>query len=263
LGLRPRRCGSELPSRARHGGGIGEFSLDLHSGSFDLEPPVVGGFGCWWRMLRLGLFSISADPGGRGWRRRPLPLSIGAAGLLLPTFMPAGRGGEGFGVRSGVFAAGGYSRPFLSNGSRVAEMSGEVAPAWCRGLPGSDIEAPSPNKLEAGRIKDLGLKSPAASSSSPPQASLYVASALPACRGGKGKSGDNMPQPWWSPWTREVEGIPSPGVVTLPTRGPVLPATPGRKGASYPGGMPEHSPVGRFLLHAAILCLPPPIRGRF
>jgi hypothetical protein len=27
--------------------------------------------------------------------------------------------------------------------------------------------------------------------------------------------------------------------------------------------MPEHSPESRFLLHAAIICLPPPVRGRF
>jgi hypothetical protein len=261
--LRPRWCGSELLSRARHGGGIGEISLDLHSGSLDLEPPVVGGFGCWWRMLRQGFFFIFADLDGRRWWRRPLPLSIGAAGLLHLTFMPAGRGGEGCGVRSGVVAAGGYSRPFLSNGNRVAEMSGVVAPAGCRGLQGSDNEAPSPNKLEAGRIQDLGLKSPATSSSSPPQVSLYVASALPACRGGEGKSCNNVPQPWWSSWAREVEGIPPPGVVTSPARGPVLPAARGWKGASHPGGMPEHSPESRLLLHAAIICLPPPVRGRF
>jgi hypothetical protein len=205
LGLRPRSRGSELPSRARRGGGNGGIPLDPHSGSLDLEPPVAGGFGCRWRMLRQGLFSLSTDLDGRGWRRHPLPLSIGAAGLLLLTLLSAGRGGEGLGVRSGVVVAGGYSRSFPSNGRRVVEMSGEVAPAWCRGLLGSDIETQSPNKLEAGWILDLGLESPVTPSSSPPRVLLYVASALPACRGGEGKSGDNMPRHWWSPWMRDVE----------------------------------------------------------
>jgi hypothetical protein len=45
---------------------------------------------------------------------------------------------------------------------------------------------------------------------------------------------------------------------------PVLPAALEWKGfASYPGGMFEHSPESRFLLHASILWLPPPVRGRF
>jgi hypothetical protein len=63
---------------------------------------------------------------------------------------------------------------------------------------------------------------------------------------------------------RDVEGILSLGVGTSPARVPVLPAALEWKGfASYPGGMFEHSPESRSLLHAAILCLPPPVRGRF
>jgi hypothetical protein len=166
-------------------------------------------------------------------------------------------------VSCGTVVTGGNPRLFPSSGRGVVEMSSLIAPAWCRGIPDSDVEAPPPNKLKAGWILGLGLESPATPSPSLPRALLCFASALPACRGGEGKSGDNMAQPWWSPWASGVKGIPSPGVVTSPARGPVLPASPGRKGVSYPGGMPKHSLVSRFLLHAAILCLPPPVRGRF
>jgi hypothetical protein len=63
---------------------------------------------------------------------------------------------------------------------------------------------------------------------------------------------------------RDVKGILSPRVGTSPARVPVLPAALVRNGfASYPGRMFDHSPVSRLLLHAAILCLPPPVRGRF
>jgi hypothetical protein len=171
---------------------------------------------------------------------------------------------RGLEVRSGDVVAGGNPRSFPSNDGGVVEMSGKVASAWCRGLPSSDFEAPPPNKLLAGWILDLGLESPATPSPSSPRVLLCVASIFPACRGGEGKSGDNMPRPWWSPWARDVKGIPSPGVVTSSARGPVLPAALEWKGfASYPSGMFEHSPESRFLLHAAILCLPPPVRGRF
>jgi hypothetical protein len=116
----------------------------------------------------------------------------------------------------------------------------------------------------ADRILDLGLESPATPSLSSQRVLRYVASTLLAFRGGEGKSVDNRPRPWWSPWMRDVEGITSPGVGTSPARVPVLPATLEWKGfASYPSGMFEHSPESRVLLHAAILCLPPPVRGRF
>jgi hypothetical protein len=209
-------------------------------------------------------FSASADLGGRGGRRCLRFLSIGAALLLLLTSPPAGRGGEGLEVRMGVIAAGGNPRSSSSNGGGVVEASAKVTPAWCRGLPGSDLEAPSSNKLLAGWILDLGLESPLTPSPSSPQVLLCVVPVLLTGRGGEGKNGDNMSRPWWSPWARDVKGIPSPGAVTSSARGPVLPAALERNGfASYPGGLFEHSPRRRFLLHVAILCLPPPVRGRF
>jgi hypothetical protein len=143
------------------------------------------------------------------------------------------------------------------------EVSDRETPAWCRGLPGSDLEAPSSNKLKASWILDLGLGSPATPSPSSLQVLLCVVQVLPTGRGGEGKNGDDVPQPWRRSWWRVVEGIPPPGAVTSPARGPVLPAARDRKGASHPGGMPEHLPVSSFLLSAAILWSPPPVRGRF
>jgi hypothetical protein len=210
------------------------------------------------------LSSPFPDHGGRGWRRCPLLLFIGAAVFLLLTLLPVGRGGEGCRVRCGVAVAGGNPRPFPSNGGGVVEMSGMVSPAWCRGIPVSNIEAPPPNKLMVGWILDLGLESPVTPSLSSQRVLLHVASTLLACRGGEGKSDVNMSRPWWSPWMRDVKGILSPGVGTSPARVSVAPAALVRNGfASYPGGMFEHSPVSRLLLHAAILCLPPPVCGRF
>jgi hypothetical protein len=119
------------------------------------------------------------------------------------------------------------------------EASDKETPAWCRGLPGSDLEAPSSNKLKAGWILDLGLGSPATSSPSSLQVLLRVVHVLLTGRGGERKNGDGMPQPWRSPWVRDVEGIPPPGAVTSPARGPVLPAARDRKGASHPAGCPS------------------------
>jgi hypothetical protein len=253
-----------LLSQARRGGGNGGGPLDLLSGDLDLEPPVAGGLFCRRRTRWLAPFFHFADHGGREWRRSPLLFSFGAALFLLFTSLPAGRGGEGLEVRSADVVAGGNPRSFPSNGGGVVEMSGKVEPAWCRCLPDSDFEAPPPNKLLAGSFLDLGLESPATPSPSSPRVLLCVASVFLACRGGEGKSDDNMPRPWRCPWARDVKGIPSPGVVTSPARGPVLPAARDRKGfASYPGVMFEHSPMSRLLLHAAILCLPPPVHGRF
>jgi hypothetical protein len=96
-------------------------------------------------------------------------------------------------VRSGEVVVGGNPRSFPSNGGGVVEMFGKEEPAWCRGLPDSDFEAPPPNKLLAGWIRDLGLESPVTPSPSSPRVFLCVASVFLACRGGEGKSGDNMP----------------------------------------------------------------------
>jgi hypothetical protein len=249
------RCDLAPPSLPRPGGGNIGVLLDLPPCGLDLKPPVVGGLFCRWRVLQLVVYSPIPDQGGRGWKRWPLLLFVGVAALLLLTFLPAGRGGEGCRVRRGVAVAGGNPRPFPSSGGGVVEMSGLVALAWCRGGPESDIEAPPPNKLMAGWILDLGLESPATPSLSPQQLLLHVAFTLPACRGGEGKSDVNMPRPWWSLWMRDVEGILSPGVGTSSARVPVLPAVLVRNGfASYPGGMFKHSPVSMLLRHAAILC---------
>jgi hypothetical protein len=173
--------------------GTAGVSLDPLPCGLDLKPPVVGGFICRWRVLQQASFPPFPDQGGRGWRRCPLLLFIGAAVFLLLTFLPVGRGGEGCGVRCGVAMAGGNHQPFPSNGGGVVEMAGMVAPAWCRGLPDSDIEAPPPNKLMAGWILDLGLESPATPSLSSQRVLMHVASTLSACRGGEGKSDVNMP----------------------------------------------------------------------
>jgi hypothetical protein len=107
------------------------------------------------------------------------------------------------------------------------ETSGKVTPAWCRGLPGPDLEAPSSNKLKTGWILDLGLGSPVTPSPSPPQVLLCVVQVLLIGCGGEGKNGEDMLQPWWSSRERAVEGIPPPGAVTSPARGPVLYLLPG------------------------------------
>jgi hypothetical protein len=260
---RPRRCGPVLPSQARRGGGNGGNSFDLHLGAPDLEAPVAEGFFPMWRKRGKAFFYLSADHGGRGWRSRSLLLPIGAAVSLLLMSLLAGRGGEGCGMWSGDVAASENLRPFASNGGESMLMSALVNPVWCRGSPVSDIEAPPPNKLKAGWFLDLGLETPVTSSRSSPRMWMFAVPALLAGRGGEEKSGDNIPQHWWTPWAREVKGSLSPGVFTSPARGPVLPAARGWKGASHPGGMPEHLPVSTFLLRAAILCLPPPVRGRF
>jgi hypothetical protein len=224
--------------------------------------PAARGHRGWWRAWWI-CFSASTDLGGWNGRRSPHFRSIGAALLLLLTLLLAGRGGEGLEGRMGATAAGGNPQSFSSNDGGVMEKSGKVTPAWRRGLPGSDLEAPSSNKLKTGRILDLGLGSPVMACPSLPQVLLCVIQVLPTGRGGEGKNGDDMPQPLWSSRKRAVEGIPPPGAVTSPARGPVLPAARVWEGASHPGGMPEHLPVSTFLLRAAILCLPPPIRGRF
>jgi hypothetical protein len=124
------------------------------------------------------------DQGGRDSRRWTLLLFTGVAALLLLAFLPASRGGEGCGVSCGTAVAGGNPQPFPSSGGGVMEMSSLIAPAWCRSIPDSDVEAPSPNKLKAGWILDLGLESPATPSLRFPRALLCFGSALPACRGG-------------------------------------------------------------------------------
>jgi hypothetical protein len=68
--------------------------------------------------------------------------------LLVPPLL-ADRGGEGLGVRSRDAAESGNPRLLLSGGGGVVEWSGKLATAWCRGLPGSDLEASPPNKLKA------------------------------------------------------------------------------------------------------------------
>jgi hypothetical protein len=210
LGWSHRLRDQAFPSRARHGGGFGEMPLDPLSGGFDWESPVAGGLLGWWRVLWRPFFSASAGLGGWRGRRRLHRRSIGAALLLLLTLLLASHGGEGLEVRMGATAAGGNPRSSSSNDGGVVEASGKVTPAWCRGLPGSDLEASSSNKLKAGWILDLGLGSPVMPSPSSPQVLLCVIHVLLTGRGGEGKNGDDMPQPWWSPWARGVEGIPPP-----------------------------------------------------
>jgi hypothetical protein len=140
--LRSQAQDPVIPSRACHGGRIGGAPLDPHSGGLDPEPPVAGRLVCRWRSSHQTFFPSSDDRGGRGWRGRLLLLSIGAAvSLLLPPLRVA-CGGEGLGVKSGDAAAGGNPWPSPSSGRGVVELSGKVASAWYRGLPGSDIKAP-------------------------------------------------------------------------------------------------------------------------
>jgi hypothetical protein len=150
FGLKTRWCDLVRPSRYRHGGGNGEVRLDLAPGGLDPESPVVGGLICRWRELQQVVSPPLPDQGGRGRRRWLLLLFVGVAALLLLTLLPAGRGGEGYGVRCGVAVAGGNPRPFPSSDGGVVEMLSLRAPAWCRGFLDSDIEAPHPNKLMAG-----------------------------------------------------------------------------------------------------------------
>jgi hypothetical protein len=184
-----------FPSRARRGGGIGGAPLILLAGGLDLVPPAARGHRGWWRAW-WSFFSASADLGGWKGRRSPHFRSIGAALLLLLTLLLAGRGGEGLEVRMDATAAGGDPRSSSSNDGGVMETSGKVTPAWCGGLPGSDLEAPSSNKLKTGWILDLGLGSSVTPSPSPPQMLLCVVQVLPTGRGDEGKNGDDMPQPW-------------------------------------------------------------------
>jgi hypothetical protein len=97
----------------------------------------------------------------------------------------AGRGGEGCGMWCGDVAAGGNLRPFASNGGESVLMSAPANPAWCRGSPVSDIEAPPPNKLKAGWFLDLGLETPATSSRSSPRMKMFAVPALLAWRRGE------------------------------------------------------------------------------
>jgi hypothetical protein len=161
-----RRCELKLSSRSRHGGGNDEVGLDLLPWGLDPESPVVGGLICRRRVVLQVVSSTSPGQGGWDWKRWPQLLFVGVVALLLLTLLPAGRGGEGYGVRRGVAATGGCPRLFPSNGRGVVEMWSLIAPAWCRGTPGSDVEAPPPNKLKAGWILGLGLESLATSSPS-------------------------------------------------------------------------------------------------
>jgi hypothetical protein len=58
-------------------------------------------------------------------------------------------GSEGLGVRSRDAAEGGNPQPLPNGGGGVVEWYGKVAISWCCGLPGSNLEAPPPNKLRA------------------------------------------------------------------------------------------------------------------
>jgi hypothetical protein len=78
-------------------------------------------------------------------------------------------------------------QPSPSGGRGVAELSGEVAMAWCRRLPGLDIDAPPPNKLKAGWTLDLDLGFPSAPSLISPQVRESAASPLSAVVAARGR----------------------------------------------------------------------------
>jgi hypothetical protein len=131
IGLKLRWCGLARPSRSRHGGGNSETSLVPLPCGLDPESPVVGGLICRWRALQQVGSPPLPDQGCRDWKRWTLLLFVGVAALLLLTFLPAGRGGEGYGVRCGVAVAGGNPRPFPSSEGGVVEMLSLIAPTWC------------------------------------------------------------------------------------------------------------------------------------
>jgi hypothetical protein len=128
--------------RSGRGGEIGGNGLDSVDEALDLKLLVAGKLLPRCSTSQQPPLHSSAGRGGRRWQWGLLPHFMRAVVSLLVPPVPAGRGGEGLGVRGRDAAEGGNPRPPPSGGGGVAEWSDKIATAWRCGLSVSDLEAP-------------------------------------------------------------------------------------------------------------------------